>query len=247
MENLRLHDSARTYGSNHLTNKLSVTALKRLLPVFLMMIFMGIGTDALGQETPNNGIFVIGKTQLNTFGGKESFGINNSYTSDDGLITVSTLSKQVQTTNADDKGTKIQQGGVFTITPNKGAKITSIFLETGQDNRKLTSNPEVTPESSGINSTDYTYTFDNVAESITFTNSNEQNIYVTTIQVNYKYSSSSLLPQLEGVFSNDVTDFKGKQINIPAPTVTAMDSPVDVSEYTVTYSSSNEEAVIIID
>lgn len=247
MENLRLHDSARTYGSNHLTNKLSVTALKGLLPIFLMMIFMGIGTDALGQETPNNGIFVIGKTQLNTFGGKESSGINNSYTSDDGLITVSTLSKQVQTTNADDKGTKIQQGGVFTITPNKGAKITSIFLETGQDNRKLTSNPEVTPESSGINSTDYTYTFDNVAESITFTNSNEQNIYVTTIQVNYKYSSSSLLPQLEGVFSNDVTDFKGKQINIPVPTVTAMDSPVDVSEYTVTYSSSNEEAVIIID
>lgn len=247
MENLRLHDSARTYGSNHLTNKLSVTALKRLLPVFLMMIFLGIGTDALGQETPNNGIFVIGKTQLNTFGGKESSGINNSYTSDDGLITVSTLSKQVQTTNADDKGTKIQQGGVFTITPNKGAKITSIFLETGQDNRKLTSNPEVTPESSGINSTDYTYTFDNVAESITFTNNNEQNIYVTTIQVNYKYSSSSLLPQLEGVFSNDVTDFKGKQINIPVPTVTAMDSPVDVSEYTVTYSSSNEEAVIIID
>lgn len=247
MENLRLHDSARTYGSNHLTNKLSVTALKRLLPVFLMMIFMGIGTDALGQETPNNGIFVIGKTQLNTFGGKESSGINNSYTSDDGLITVSTRSKQVQASNAGDAGTKIQQGGVFTITPNKGAKITSIFLETGQDNRKLTSNPEVTPESSGINSTDYTYTFDNVAESITFTNSNEQNIYVTTIQVNYKYSSSSLLPQLEGVFSNDVTDFKGKQINIPAPTVTAMDSPVDVSEYTVTYSSSNEEAVIIID
>ena len=249
MENFRLHDSARTYGSNHLTNKLSVTALKRLLPVFLMMIFMGIGTDVLGQETPNNGIFVIGKTQLNTFGGKKSSDINNSYTSVDGLITVSTLSKQVQTTNTDDKGTKIQQDGFFTITPNKGAKITSIFLETGQDNRKLTSNPEVTPESSGINSTDYTYTFDNEAGSITFTNNNpKQNIYVTTIQVNYKYSSSSLLPQLEGVFSNDVTDFKGKQINIPAPTViTATGSPVDVNEYTVTYSSSNEEAVIIID
>lgn len=248
MENLRLHDSARTYGSNHLTNKLSVTALKRLLPVFLMMIFLGIGTDALGQETPNNGIFVIGKTQLNTFGGKESSDINNSYTSDDGLITVSTRSKQVQASKAGDAGTKIQEDGVFTITPNKGAKITSIFIETGQNNRKLTSNPEVTPESSGINSTDYTYTFDNVAGSITFTNNNpKQNIYVTTIQVNYKYSSSSLLPQLEGVFSNDVTDFKGKQINIPAPTVTAMGSPIDVSEYTVTYSSSNEEAVIIID
>ena len=50
MENLRLYDSARTYGSNHLTKKLSVTALKRLLPVFLMMIFLGIGTDVLGRQ-----------------------------------------------------------------------------------------------------------------------------------------------------------------------------------------------------
>ena len=54
MENLRLYDSARTYGSNHLTKKLSVTALKRLLPVFLMMIFLGIGTDVLGQQNNKN-------------------------------------------------------------------------------------------------------------------------------------------------------------------------------------------------
>ncbi len=50
MENLRLYGCALTNGSNNLTNKLSVTALKRLLPVFLMMIFLGIGTDVLGQQ-----------------------------------------------------------------------------------------------------------------------------------------------------------------------------------------------------
>lgn len=50
MENLRLYGCALTNGSNNLTNKLSVTALKRLLPVFLMMIFLGIGTDVLGRQ-----------------------------------------------------------------------------------------------------------------------------------------------------------------------------------------------------
>ena len=51
MENLRLYGCALTNGSNNLTNKLSVTALKRLLPVFLMMIFLGIGTDVLDNKT----------------------------------------------------------------------------------------------------------------------------------------------------------------------------------------------------
>ena len=50
MENLRLYCCALTNGSINLTNKLSVTALNRLLPVFLMMIFLGIGTDVLGQQ-----------------------------------------------------------------------------------------------------------------------------------------------------------------------------------------------------
>ena len=50
MENLRLYCCALTNGSNNLTNNLSVTAFTRLLPVFLMMIFLGIGTDVLGQQ-----------------------------------------------------------------------------------------------------------------------------------------------------------------------------------------------------
>ena len=50
MENLRLYGCALTNGSNNLTNNLSVTAFTRLIPVFLMMIFLGIGTDVLGQQ-----------------------------------------------------------------------------------------------------------------------------------------------------------------------------------------------------
>ena len=87
MENLRLHDSARTYGSNHLTNKLSVTALKRLLPVFLMMIFLGIGTDVLGQtKSTYTGTAVFTLDQLHYFSGKNYTDTHNSYTSEDKLI-----------------------------------------------------------------------------------------------------------------------------------------------------------------
>ena len=111
MENLRLHDSARTYGSNHLTNNLSLTALKRLLPVFLMMIFLGIGTDVLGQKTLNKGIFTFSTEQLKYFGGKVATGIINSYTSEDGLITLSTQSVDVQATKGVN-GTKVRPNGL---------------------------------------------------------------------------------------------------------------------------------------
>ena len=70
MENLRLYCCALTNGSNNLTNKLSVTALKRLLPVFLMMIFLGIGTDVLGQQKSTfTGTAIFTQDQLNIFDG----------------------------------------------------------------------------------------------------------------------------------------------------------------------------------
>ena len=122
MENLRLHDSARTYGSNHLTNKLSVTALKRLLPIFLMMIFMGIGTDVLGQQKNTlTGTAVFTLEQLHSFSGKN----NSSYTSGDELITLSSSSQNVQATINDPKGaqgTKVRPTGAFTITPMGGGQ-----------------------------------------------------------------------------------------------------------------------------
>ena len=83
----------------------------------------------------------------------------------------------------ENKGTKVRETGTFTITPNSGAKITKVILETSQDNRQLTSAPVVTPTQSGKN---YTYTFEDVASAITFTNSSGNNIYVTSINVEYE-------------------------------------------------------------
>lgn len=94
MENFRLHDSARTYGSNHLTNNLSVTALKGLLPIFLMMIFMGIGTDVFGQErNAYTGTAVFTLDQLHKFDGNPKNGTDEVSTLSSGnYITLSSNS-----------------------------------------------------------------------------------------------------------------------------------------------------------
>lgn len=123
MENLRLYGCALTNGSNHLTNKLSVTALKRLLPVFLMMIFMGIGTDVLGQQKSTfTGTAIFTQNQLNTFDGapNKSGEVNTLSSSDN--ITLSSSSANVQATLNNNQGTKVRFTGAFTITPMGGQK-----------------------------------------------------------------------------------------------------------------------------
>ena len=147
MENLRLHDSARTYGSNHLTNKLSVTALKRLLPVFLMMIFLGIGTDVLGQQKNTlTGTAIFTQDQLNIFDGKPITGQVSTLSSGN-YITLSSSSANVQATIDDPKGargTKVKTTGTFTIKAKDEATITSITLITDRKDRKLDSSVSCT-------------------------------------------------------------------------------------------------------
>ncbi len=241
MENLRLHDSARTYGSNHLTNKLSVTALKRLLPIFLMMIFMGIGTDVLGQQKNTlTGTAVFTLEQLHSFSGKN----NSSYTSGDELITLSSSSENVQATINDPKGaqgTKVRPTGAFTITPmGGGAKITSITLITSRKDCQLTSSVTAT-ETVDKTETNRTYTYSNATGDITFTNNNNNvNIYVSSITVNYTYTAAATQTQLVGTFANNIIGYEGdKGTAIPPLTVTAGSTTLNPSEYTVEYSSSN--------
>lgn len=246
MENFRLHDSARTYGSNHLTNNLSVTALKRLLPVFLMMIFMGIGTDVLGQErNAYTGTAVFTLEQLHSFSGKN----NSSYTSKDNRITLSSSSENVQATINDSKGprgAKVRPTGAFTITAGNGVQITSITLITDRKDRWLTSSvtAEETDDKTGTNRT---YTYSSAQESVTFTNNNPNgNIYVSNITVNYTYTSEDTKTQLIGTFDNNIIGYEGTNgIDIPALTVKAGETDLSNSDYTVQYESSNPSAIKI--
>lgn len=166
MENLRSYGCALTNGSNHLTNKLSVTALKRLLPVFLMMIFMGIGTDVLGQQKSTfTGTAIFTQNQLNTFDGapNKSGEVNTLSSSDN--FTLSSSSANVQATLNNNQGTKVRFTGDFTITPNKGATITSITLITDRKDRKLDSSVSCT-ETTDKTETNRTYTYSNATGNI---------------------------------------------------------------------------------
>ncbi len=246
MENLRLHDSARTYGSNHLTNKLSVTALKRLLPVFLMMIFLGIGTDVLGQQKNTlTGTAIFTQDQLNIFDGKPITGQVSTLSSGN-YITLSSSSANVQATIDDPKGargTKVKTTGTFTIKAKDEATITSITLITDRKDRKLDSSVSCT-ETTDNTGTNRTYTYSNATGDITFTNNSTGtsagNIYVSSITVNYTYTSTDTQTQLVGTFANNIIGYEGdKGTDIPTLTVKAGTTTLDASEYTVEYSSSN--------
>ena len=163
MENLRLYGCALTNGSNNLTNNLSVTALKRLLPVFLMMIFLGIGTDVLGQQKSTfTGTAIFTQNQLNIFDGdpQKTDKVSTPYSGN--YITLSSSSADVQATihdsNKGPRGAKVRPSGAFTITAKEGATITSITLITSRKDCQLTSSvtAEETVDNTGTNRT-YTY------------------------------------------------------------------------------------------
>lgn len=241
MENLRSYGCALTNGSNHLTNKLSVTALKRLLPVFLMMIFMGIGTDVLGQQKSTfTGTAIFTQNQLNTFDGapNKSGEVNTLSSSDN--FTLSSSSANVQATLNNNQGTKVRFTGAFTITPKEGATITSITLITSKKDFQLTSSVTAT-ETVDKTGTNRTYTYSNATGDITFTNNNNNvNIYVSSITVNYTYTAADTQTQLVGTFANNIIGYEGdKGTAIPTLKVTAGTKTLDPSEYTVEYSSSN--------
>lgn len=251
MENFRLHDSARTYGSNHLTNNLSVTALKGLLPVFLMMIFMGIGTDVLGQQKNTfTGTAIFTQDQLNTFDGAPKTGEVKTLSFGD-YITLSSSSPNVQATLNDNKGTKVRLTGAFTITAKEGTTIKSITLITDRKDRKLDSSVSCT-ETTDDTGTNRTYTFSNATGNITFTNNSTGtsagNIKVSSITVNYTYTADATQTQLVGTFANNIIGYEcDKGTAIPTLTVTAGTKTLDPSEYTVKYSSSNPTAIEISD
>lgn len=241
MENFRLHGCVLTNGSNHLTNNLSVTALTRLLPVFLMMIFMGIGTDVLGQQKSTfTGTAIFTQNQLNTFDGapNKSGEVNTLSSSDN--FTLSSSSANVQATLNNNQGTKVRFTGAFTITPKEGATITSITLITSKKDFQLTSSVTAT-ETVDKTGTNRTYTYSNATGDITFTNNNNNvNIYVSSITVNYTYTAADTQTQLVGTFANNIIGYEGdKGTAIPSLTVTAGSTTLNPSEYTVEYSSSN--------
>ena len=127
-----------------------------------MMIFLGIGTDVLGQQKSTfSGTAVFTLEQLNIFDGTPNKSGEVSTLSSGDYITLSSSSDNVQATINTPKGaqgTKVRPSGAFTITAKEGATITSITLITDRYDRQLTSSvtAEKTVDNTGTNRT-YTY------------------------------------------------------------------------------------------
>lgn len=211
-----------------------------------MMIFMGIGTDVLGQQKntlTRTAIFT--QDQLNIFDGKPITGQVSTLSSGD-YITLSSSSANVQATINDPKGargTKVKTTGTFTIKAKDEATITSITLITDRKDRKLDSSVSCT-ETKDNTGTNYTYTYSNATGDITFTNNSTGtsagNIYVSSITVNYTYTAAATQTQLVGTFANNIIGYEGdKDTPIPTLTVKAGSTTLKANEYTVEYSSSN--------
>ena len=128
-----------------------------------MMIFLGIGTDVLGQQTSTfTGTAIFTQNQLNIFDGdpQKTDKVSTLYSGN--YITLSSSSADVQATihdsNKGPRGTKVRPSGAFTITAKEGATITSITLITSRKDCQLTSSvtAEETVDNTGTNRT-YTY------------------------------------------------------------------------------------------
>lgn len=199
----------------------------------------------VATKTTQSGTATFTLEQLNYFAGTvHDTGVKTQYTTSDGYITLASSSSNVQAQMTTNRGTKVRNTGSFTITPASGATISKVTLITDQSSRNLTASPEATPTRDGSN---YTYTFSDLSEAITFTNSNSDNIYVTSIIVEYEYTPTEQKTQLNATFAGNITGYVGDNgIAIPALTVTAGGAAMtEGTGYTVTYQSSNTSAVTI--
>ncbi len=223
----------------------NVVATTATYTIYNLSANAALTANFVETKTTLSGTATFTLEQLNYFAGTvHDTGVKTQYTTSDGYITLASSSPNVQAQMTSNKGTKVRNTGSFTITPANGATISKVTLITDQSSRNLTASPEATPTRDGSN---YTYTFSNLLEAITFTNSNSDNIYVTSIIVEYEYTPTVQKTQLNATFAGNITGYVGDNgIAIPALTVTAGGAAMtEGTGYTVNYQSSNTSAVTI--
>lgn len=223
----------------------NVVATTATYTIYNLSADAALTANFVATKTTLSGTATFTLEQLNYFAGTvHDTGVKTQYTTSDGYITLASSSSNVQAQMTYNKGTKVRNTGSFTITPANGAKISKVTLITDQSSRNLTASPEATPTREGSN---YTYTFSDLSQAITFTNSNSDNIYVTSIIVEYEYTPTVPKTQLNATFAGNITGYVGDNgIAIPALTVTAGGNAMtEGTDYTVTYQSSNTSAVTI--
>lgn len=136
-------------------------------------------------------------------------------------------------------------GSSFKITAANGAKIKKVIITQDRENRTLNYNPAGTESK---NNSVFTYDYSSsLPKEITVSASQEGNIYVSAITVEYESSTPSTpKTDLTATFaSNSVPAIVGDEnINAPELTVTAGETTlVEGVGYSVSYTSDNENVV----
>lgn len=203
---------------------------------------------APGTIAEYTGTFTL--EQMKGFGSASG---NKTILSDDEALKLEAYSgtesgKEVQNTNDDNKGARVQYSASFKLTPNaEGVKIKKVTLYTKRT-FSLTSNPLVTAEPNAKDNTIWEYTFNSIDDAITFTNSttNKSNIEVLRINVVYEKGVADGKTALSAKFDKDVLSWYVNDVKPTEPTLSVNAYGVEnFDAYTVKYTSSNTDVVTV--
>lgn len=142
-----------------------------------------------------------------------------------------------------EKGCRLDKNGQIVIS-SKSLKIKKISITTDKSSQTITSDPPVT--ATGKNRV-YTYDFSkNQQLSVTFTGSSNTNTYITNIVV--EYEKVTAIDFTAKFASENVTATVGDpSVKVPDLTVTAGETTLTSTDYTVSYSSDKVGVVRVDD
>ena len=143
-------------------------------------------------------------------------------------------------------GFKIKNGG-FTITTTNGAKIKTIKVKQSTANRELTFNPSGTKSSTSSDFT-FEYSFTDLPDKIDVTGPNSS-MTISDIEIEYETTGSTTpATDLTATYAEGTLSVVANEVALTTPklTVTAGEATLEEgTDYSVTYASSNTDAVSV--
>ena len=143
-------------------------------------------------------------------------------------------------------GFKIRNGG-FTITTTNGAKIKTIKVKQSTANRELTFNPSGTKSSTSSDFT-FEYSFTDLPDKIDVTGPSSS-MTISDIEIEYETTGSTTpATDLTATYAEGTLSVVANEVALTTPklTVTAGEATLEEgTDYSVTYASSNTDAVSV--
>lgn len=164
----------------------------------------------------------------------------------DGAITLTP--KASSGIDISDNGFKIKNGG-FTITATNGAKIKTIKVKQNSKNRELKFVPSGTKSSTSSDFT-FEYSYTNLPDNIDVTGPSSS-LTISDIEIEYETTGSTTpATDLTATYAEEASSVVANEVAFTTPTLTVKAGETtleDGTDYSVTYASSNTNAVSVAD